>query len=89
VKSLKVFTRIWIAVFSVVGFAGGWALLAHAPKPAPLTPSQSSTTVASTPEPLPTLAPIPSLDTPSSGLQSPPVIPQVQMSFPRLRTRGS
>jgi hypothetical protein len=35
-KTTKNGLRIWIASASVVSFMGGWSLLAHAPKPAPL-----------------------------------------------------
>jgi hypothetical protein len=88
-KSLKKFIRIWIAGASLVGFMGGWLLLAHAGKPAPLQ-SQTPNSVTT----LPTLAPLPSLDSqsfssPSFGFQS-LLAPQVSSrGFPRLRTSGS
>jgi hypothetical protein len=88
-KPLKNVIRIWIATVSLVGFMGGWLLLAHAGKPAPLqVQTPNSVTV------LPTLPPLPSLDSQSLGsssfgFQSQPV-PQVSSrGFPRLRTSGS
>ena len=84
-KSLKTVIRIWIATTSVAGFLGGWTLLAHSGKPAPLQEQPA----ISEPATLPTLAPLPPIDNPSSSLQPLPALPQVQMSFPRMRTRGS
>jgi hypothetical protein len=95
-KSLKNGIRIWITGASVAGFLGGWVLLAHAPKPAPLQVSTTTTTTTGTTPtlaPLPTLPPLPSINGSSSttNLQPLPALPQpqVQMSFPSMRTRGS
>ena len=90
-KNLKNGIRIWITGASLAGFLGGWVLLAHAPKPAPLQGS-TTTNPTSTLEPLPTLPPLPSINGSSTGnlqpLQPLPQ-PQIQMSFPSMRTRGS
>lgn len=96
-KGFKLLLRIWIGIASVLGFLGGWSLLAHANKPAPLIPSSSSAAPASDPQltPLPTLAPLPSFNgssnsSNSNGLQSFQVQPQVQVqNFPPMRTAGS
>ena len=67
-KPLKLALRIWITVGSVLSFLLGWALLSHAPKPASVfslfsSPATSSGAADPTSlNPLPTLAPIPSLD---------------------------
>ena len=84
-KRYKLGLRLWIALSSVVGFFGGWALLAHSPKPAPPEPQSAQVELA----PLPTLAPIPSLNDPNRNFQQLPDLPQVSMSIPRLRTGGS
>ena len=87
-KPMKLALRIWIAITAVLGFLGGWATLAHAGKPAPLSQLPALQSI----EPLPTLAPIPSLNNPvdTSSLQSLPAMPQIQLrSMPRLRTGGS
>jgi hypothetical protein len=89
-KSLKKAIRIWIATASLAGFMGGWLLLAHAGKPAPLQ-TQTSTSLT----PIPTLPPLSSLNdgsfnSSSFGFQSLPSAPQVSSrGFPRLRTSGS
>jgi hypothetical protein len=98
-KPLKLALRIWITVTSVLSFLVGWALLSHAPKPASIFSSQTTTTSASDPltvDPLPTLAPIPSLDSLISNpdtavnLQPLPSFTNNTNTFtPRLRTRGS
>jgi hypothetical protein len=81
--------RALIAVGSLAGFFGGWALLAHANKPVPLEPAPAIVA----PAPLPTLAPLPQLsplDRAPSSLQPLPALPpQPQVAMPRLRTRGS
>jgi len=76
-KLVKVGLRIWIALGSIVGFLGGWVLLAHAPKPASfLQPSSNAATSGSAgvnlpislnPTPFPTIAPPPSLQDLQSG----------------------
>ncbi|MEJ2710609.1 MAG: hypothetical protein P8074_23555 [Anaerolineales bacterium] len=89
-KSMKGILRIWITTASVAGFMGGWALLAHAEKPAPIENKPSVSAQA----PLPTLQPLQPLKSNnfnnSSNLQQFSVQPQQQRSFfPRLRTGGS
>ena len=103
-KSFKIGLRVWIAITSIFSFLGGWALFSHSGKPAPLFPSassaQSAPAVQSSGAALPTLAPIPSLDsliqgsqsaTNSSALQPLPSVQQSapQSLFPRMITRGS
>jgi hypothetical protein len=87
-KPLKSLIRVWIASASVAGFVGGWAFLAHAGKPAPLT---SASPAAMQLSPLPTLKPLPPLEGFASNLQSLPLMPQTRSgrSFPLLRTSGS
>jgi hypothetical protein len=55
-KFLKFGLRFWITITSVVSFLTGWVMLAHAPKPSPL--SLRSTIAAQVPtlEPLPPLS---------------------------------
>ncbi len=81
--------RTLIVAGSMAGFFGGWALLAHAPKPVASDPAPA--VVA--PAPVPTLPPLPQLsplDPGSSTLQPLPALPaQPQFAMPRLRTRGS
>ena len=84
-KTAKTGFRIWFSMASVAGFLGGWALLAHSPKPA--QPVQNSPLVEVTP--LPTLAPLASPRGGSRGLQRLPSFPQTRSSLPRMRTGGS
>ncbi|HEX9017570.1 MAG TPA: hypothetical protein VF806_00180 [Anaerolineaceae bacterium] len=107
-KPLKLGLRVWIAITTIFSFLGGWALFSHSGKPAALFPSTTSNANAAPAEQaqpsnvaLPTLAPIPSLNSltqggasavNSSALQPLPSIQQSAPStsfFPRLRTRGS
>jgi len=91
-KTTKNGLRIWIASASVVSFMGGWSLLAHAPKPAPLvTNSQNPSVSAPALAPLPTLQPLPQLNgsTQAQNLQPLQTMPQTQSFFPRMRTSGS
>lgn len=59
-KFLKLGLRLWITVTSLLTFFVGWVMLAHAPKPT----SSSSAVVnpANSVAPMPTLAPLPSLN---------------------------
>lgn len=77
--------RIWIASTSLAGFLGGWILLAHAPKPAPLVAPLAASSEVSLP-PLPDLPP---LDGGAIQLQQLPSFQQSFNAFSRLRTRGS
>jgi hypothetical protein len=77
--------RVWIATASVAGFFGGWVLLSHAPKPAPVIQSSSQVELS----PVPTLAPIPSIQTQNRNFQQFSVAPQTRQTLPRFRTGGS
>ena len=75
-KPLKIGLRVWIAMTSLLSFLGGWAILSHSGKPAPLFSTSGASIAAAaaatsdgalTPDPtanltLPTLQPLPSLD---------------------------
>ena len=50
-NTLKNILRWWLSLASIMGFLGGWAMLAHAPKPVPADQIPA----------LPTLAPLPPL----------------------------
>ena len=80
-KSLQRLLRVFILVGSLSGFFGGWALLAHAAKPAPEP--------AAAPELAPTPLPPLNLNTPSNLQPLPPIQPLPRAASPRLRTRGS
>jgi hypothetical protein len=84
-RLMRTALRVWIASTSVAGFMAGWALLAHAPKPAPLVSTPPASAEVSLP-PLPTLPP---LDQGSLQLQPLPSLPQTFSGFSRLRTGGS
>jgi hypothetical protein len=64
-KKTKAALRLWLAGISFGGFMGGWVLLAHAPKPAANSSSQSGPQTAI--QPLPTLAPLAPLPLIGSG----------------------
>jgi hypothetical protein len=105
-KPLKLALRIWITITSVLSFLAGWALLSHAPKPAsifslfssPQTTTSSSASDPITVQPLPTLAPVPSLDSmitnPNTTVNLQP-LPSfnnnstVNNFVPQFRSRGS
>ena len=93
-KIFKSAFRWLIAAGSLVGFFGGWILLAHSPKPIPfVTSGQPSTnTSSSNLQPLPTLPPIPSLQQQLNQPQRSPSFSLPSPSFsamPRMITRGS
>lgn len=75
---LKHTLRLLMAGGSVLGFLGGWVLLAHAGKPAPVT----------TPAPVIVAQPAPSFNGSPFRLQPLPSSPSFSVG-PRLRTRGS
>lgn len=88
---LKIGIRFWLTLTSVLSFAMGWVMLAHAPKPNPL--GSASTNMIS---PLPTLKPLNSLsdfDSDEDGSQSQPFFnaqPRINSQFrPAFRTGGS
>jgi hypothetical protein len=85
-KTMKNVLRLWIAGASMAGFVGGWALLAHSPKPAPLI---NATPAVAT---LPPLQPVPSINGGGGGqlpFFSQPSVSQPRAFAPRLRTGGS
>jgi hypothetical protein len=79
--------RYWIAIASVFSFLGGWAILAHSPKPVQPVTVQSAA--------LPTLPPIQAYgsNVNNNGLgffsNNSQANPQPSAGFPLLRTRGS
>src|SRR5450759_3756405 len=106
-KIYKLALRIWIGLASVLGFLGGWALLAHSGKPVPFTTSSAvssnvvqptlqtiTATDPSTGSPIPTLPPLPTVQSGTATPTSQPVqlpMPSFQISsnLPQLRSRGS
>ncbi|MCA9937640.1 MAG: hypothetical protein KC418_03290 [Anaerolineales bacterium] len=92
-KLTKILLRLWISLMSVATFVAGWAMLSHAQKPAPLTPTAPAQTTTNTTINMPELAPIPSLEelVGSNETANQPVFvqPSVSTGFPRMRTRGS
>jgi len=93
IKRTKVFLRLWVAATSLAALLFGWAVLAHAPKPAPLLRAQP----VSGSMPAVQLPAIPSLQqlqanspSTSSGFSlSYSPAPSTSASPPRLRTMGS
>ena len=88
-KTLKFGLRFWITLTSLASFMGGWIMLAHAPKPAPLIQDAANTA-------LPTLEPLPPLSdfrSGNNGFQSQQffsVQPRQRFGFsPFFRTGGS
>jgi hypothetical protein len=75
-KPLQKYLRAIIAAGSILGFAAGWGLIAHAGKPAP----------APALPPIVAPAPLPSVGSGPSGLQPLPALPPMR-SMPRLRMR--
>ncbi len=86
-KAMQYFVRLLVLVGSLAGFFGGWALFAHAGKPAPAAAAPVSVAPADLPpldfntpsdlQPLPQLQPLQ------------PLQPNSNFVMPRLRTRGS
>ena len=85
-KLTKTFLHLWMLLASLAALAFGWAFLAHSQKPAPLVQPQVQSFTLSQPalEPIPTLN-----DFLKNGSQSVPVFQNSNITFPRLRTRGS
>ena len=94
-KPLKLGLRVWFTITSLVSFLVGWMLLSHAGKPTPLIPPDTSNAASSSiSNPLPTLQPLPSLGSLTTGSSSLQSLPSVQSSapqsfFPTFRGRGS
>jgi hypothetical protein len=84
-KHFKPILRIWIAFCSLVGFFGGWAMLAHSPKPVQAAQSAA----VGQPIQLAPLPPMPSFNQTGSNLQPIPFQPQTSFVMPQLRTGGS
>ncbi len=81
-RLMKFALRFWIALTSVFSFLVGWALLAHAPKPVQaktLTAPSSAIVVT----PLPTLAPLPSLEFSGTTGGSSILMPQINIQQPQ------
>jgi hypothetical protein len=89
-KFLKNGLRTWVAITSIAGFLGGWAVFAHAEKPVSTTAQQPPPAQIQVP-PLPTLPAIPSLSQPIQQVQPiQPIQPMPQINtFSRMRTGGS
>lgn len=86
-KITRKILRIWISLSSMGVFLVGWVALAHAPKPAPLVTQEA---VVSVDTPLPSLEPVPSLESLVGGSgQLNFSQPNIAVNLPRLRTRGS
>jgi len=85
-KRLLKYLRAIIAAGSVMGFLGGWVLLAHAGKPVTVSAPPPITAPAPSFDP----APLSPLDSGPSTLQRLPALPSTRpMMRPRLRTGGS
>ncbi len=98
IKPMKLALRIWIGITTAISFLLGWALFAHAGKPAPLTTAAPVISgSASTTLNLPALPPVPSLSNfttgqaqSQQGLQPLTIQPSSPFAAaPSLRTRGS
>jgi hypothetical protein len=84
-KVTKAIIHIWISLASMAAFVFGWAVFAHAEKPAPLVVQQTPSVSV-----VPTLEPIPSIDElVRSSSQSMQFFQNPNFSPPRLRARGS
>jgi hypothetical protein len=84
-KLFRKLLRYWIALASVLSFLGGWAILAHSPKPVETATVQSS-------------AALPPIQAYGSNINNnglgffsnnAPANSIPNAGFPRLRTRGS
>jgi len=85
-KRLLKYLRAIIAAGSLMGFLGGWGLLAHAGKPATVSAPPPITAPVPSFDP----APLPPLDSGPSTLQPLPALPPMRSIMrPRLRTGGS
>jgi len=80
-KMMKVALRFWIALTSIASFLVGWAMLAHAPKPvqAKTLTAQAQSVVLT---PLPTLAPLPSVNFSGASNGGGFLLPQVNIQAP-------
>jgi hypothetical protein len=87
-KPFRKILRYWIALASVLSFLGGWAILAHSPKPVQLQVVSAQSSAA-----LQDLPPIQAYDSNNNGQDffsnNVPAGTLPNSGFPRLRTRGS
>ncbi len=68
-RFLKLGLRLWITIASIFSFIVGWILLGHSPKPV----QAASSSQGSTFDPIPTLAPLPPLNSDNgSSVQNQP-----------------
>ena len=81
-KRIQKYLRAIIAAGSILGFLGGWGLLAHAGKPVAASAPPPITAPAPSFDP----GPLPSINTGPRNLQPLPALPAVP-SMPRLRLR--
>ncbi len=79
-KKFKNGLHVLITAVSMLGFLGGWAVLAHSPKP--IQPQASLA-------PLPALAPVQAFNDSSSGLQIASPRHRNSSSLSAFTTRGS
>ena len=84
-KTYKLGMRLWITIAALFSFFGGWILLAHANKPAPLQFSQPAISAPASTNPT-FQSSNPSF---SSGGFSFPIQNQPTFNRPMLRTGGS
>jgi hypothetical protein len=86
-KFIKNGLRTWIALTSVAGFLGGWAVFSHSNKPVSSVTQQPAPQIEAAP--LPTLPPVPSLNNPIQQIQPIQPMPQFNTFSRRIRTGGS
>ncbi len=95
-KVYKLSLRIWIALASVFGFFGGWALFAHSGKPVSFLTSSSAATVVqpantATIDPganntlVPTLPPLPTLQNSTNNPTAVNPVQPLQIQAPSLQ----
>jgi hypothetical protein len=78
--------RTWIGLISLAAFLFGWIFLGHSGKP---VDASSQNVPPGNVVPLPTLAPLPSLNDGSFTQPLPQQQPSIQFARPMFRTRGS
>lgn len=85
----KWFIRLWLGVASLAAFISGWLFLGHSGKPVDAAGAGAN---AAQPQiaPLPTLAPLPSINSRSGSAMQPfTQLPVQQFARPVFRSRGS
>ena len=89
-KLTKTFLHLWMVLVSIATLALGWAFLAHSQKPPPLMQPLMQPQVQIFSPSQPTLEPILTInDFLKNNPSSVPVSQNSNITFPRLRTRGS